>query len=336
MWIELVGAFLGVSLLFYCLLGGADFGAGILESFMGPNDREKQKETIARAMGPVWEANHMWLVLAVVILFNGFPKAYTTLSTTYYIPLILMLVGITLRGCAFTFGNYDAVKDSSQQYYSLIFRISGVMVPMTLGMIAGGVFLGKGGNGDFASSYISPWLNLFSFSVGLFTCVLFAFLAAVYLIGETRDPKLQKIFTHRAKAFNIGAVLAGILVFASAQWEGLPLASLFMSKPLSTLAMTGATVILVPLWTTLNSRRHFLVRGLAITQVAFVLAGWFSLQFPILIETPNGALTLTNAAAPEITLKYLLLALVLGSFLIFPSLFYLFKVFKYPAKKDVS
>ncbi len=336
MRIELTGAFLAISLLFYCLFGGADFGAGILEIFTGGKDREKQKELIAHAIGPVWEANHMWLVLAVVILFNGFPKAYVALSTTYYIPLTLLLVGIIFRGCAFTFGRYDAVKDGSQHYYSLFFKISGVMVPMTLGMIAGGTFLGKGGKGDFASSYISPWFNFFSFSVGLFTCALFGFLAAIYLVGETHKAELQELFTTRARTFNVAAILTGLLVFISAQGEGFPLASLFITKPLSALSMAGATVILVPLWLALKSRRHFLLRGLAMVQVALVLAGWFSLQFPVLIATSSGAVTLTNAAAPEITLKYLLLALAAGCLLIFPSLFYLFKIFKYPARKDVS
>ncbi len=336
MLIDLTGAFLGLSLLLYCLLGGADFGAGILEIFMKPKNRKLQKETIDRAIGPVWEANHMWLVLAVVILFNGFPKAYTTLSTTYYIPLTLLLVGITLRGCAFTFGHYDAVKDGSQRYYSLIFRISAVMVPMTLGMIAGGTFLGKGGTGDFVSSYIHPWFNLLSLSVGFFTSAIFGFLAAVYLVGETREPKIQVLFAQRAKAFNIGAVITGSLVFASAQWEGLPLMSLFIHKPLSSISMAGATLILFPLWLALKSRQIFYLRVLAAAQVVFILTGWFSLQFPVLIASPAGAVTLYSAAAPEITLKYLLAALGVGSLLIFPSLFYLFKIFKYPARKDVS
>ena len=339
MLIDLAGAFLGISLIFYCLFGGADFGAGLLEIFLGRKDREKQKQIITRAIGPVWEANHVWLILAVVILFNGFPKAYSVLSVTFYIPLTLLLVGIILRGCAFTFGNYDAVKDGSQKYYSLIFRVSGVMVPMILGMIAGGTFLGKGGSGDYFSSYITPWLNLFSLSIGLFTCVLFGFLAAVYLIGETTDLKLQKIFASRAKSFNIAAVLAGLLVFASAQTEGLPLAGLFFSKPLSALSMAGATLVLLPLWHGLKSRRLLLLRGSAIALVVFVMVGWFSLQFPVLISAPTGAVTLYNSAAPEITLKYLLIALGVGCLMIFPSLFYLFRIFKTPSKKrlhDVS
>src|SRR3972149_1057124 len=103
--------FLGVSIILYCLLAGADFGAGILEFFKGPTHREKQSELITHAMSPVWEANHVWLILVVVILFNGFPKAFSVLSITYHIPLTVMLVGVILRGCAFTFRHYDAVRD---------------------------------------------------------------------------------------------------------------------------------------------------------------------------------------------------------------------------------
>src|ERR671918_2405613 len=115
MWVESIAFFLAVSILLYCLLAGADFGAGILEAFLGDRQREEQRQVITHAIGPVWEANHVWLILAVVILFTGFPKAYSALSITFHIPLTLMLVGIILRGCAFTFRHYDAVRDRSQR-----------------------------------------------------------------------------------------------------------------------------------------------------------------------------------------------------------------------------
>ena len=103
MLIHSVAFFLGVSLLLYSLFAGADFGAGILEWFTGKNHRKEQQELITHAMGPVWEANHVWIILAVVILFNGFPRAYSQLSISFHIPLTIMLMGIILRGCAFTF-----------------------------------------------------------------------------------------------------------------------------------------------------------------------------------------------------------------------------------------
>ncbi len=333
MWINTIAAFLGLSLLFYCLFAGADFGAGILEYFLDRQDREKQKQIIARAIGPIWEANHVWLILAVVILFTAFPKAYSALCVAYYIPLTFLLVGITFRGCAFTFRHYDAVKDSSQKYYSMIFKASGIMVPLTLGVIAGGIFLGRVGKGDFLSRYVNPWFNLFSLSVGLFTCVLFAFLASVYLIGETREEKLRRIFAARAQAFNLAAVGTGLLVFISAQLDGLPLLDRFISQPSSAICMVLATVILIPLWMTLKAKRVYWARITAILQVAFVLLGWFSLQFPVLLTIGTDGpgveiITLTSAAAPEATLRYLVFALVPGCLIIFPCLIYLFKIFK--------
>ena len=329
MLVNLIAAFLGLSLLFYSVFAGADFGAAILECFLGNKGREGQKKVIDRAIGPGWEANHVWLILAVVILFTAFPKAYSALSVTYYIPLTFLLVGIIFRGCAFTFGHYDVVKDGSQNYYSFFFKASGIMVPFTLGVLAGGLLLGRGGNGGFASSYLDPWLNLFCFSVGVFTSVLFAFLASVYLVDETLDEKLRRLFSARARAFNMAAVVAGLAVFASAQWDGFPLATRFAAQPLSMACIVLATLILAPLWWTLRVKRVYWARALAALQVVFVLLGWFSLQYPVLLTIPGvGSLTLANAAAPEATLKYLLYALVPGCLLIFPSLFYLFRVFK--------
>ena len=108
---------LGVAFILYALLGGADFGAGIIETFAG----EKGERTISRAIAPVWEANHVWLILAVVILFTGFPRIYSSLSLVLHIPLMLVLVGIIFRGCAFTFRHYDVVHDQSHRYYTFFF-----------------------------------------------------------------------------------------------------------------------------------------------------------------------------------------------------------------------
>jgi cytochrome d ubiquinol oxidase subunit II len=330
MLIETIAAFLGVSILLYCLLAGADFGAGILEAFIGRYRGEEQRKIITHAMGPVWEANHVWLILAVVILFNGFPKAYSALSITFHIPLTLMLIGIILRGCAFTFRHYDAVRDRSQRYYSAIFVISSVLTPLMLGVVAAGTLFGAltpVGEGFYAA-YIRPWANLFCFSVGLFTAVLFAFLAAVYLIGETKDPELKWIFMRRALFFNALAVLFGALVFVAAEINGLALVRLFAAKAISLASMIGATLILVPLWTAIRRNRVQFARLLVGAQVGLVLIGWFRLQYPVIINSSIKPLTIYTAAAPETTLRYLLYALIGGSLIIFPALFYLLTVFK--------
>lgn len=318
--------FLGVSILFYCLFAGADFGAGILECFLGKNYCAQQKELITHAMGPVWEANHMWLILAVVILFNGFPKAYAALSTQFHIPLTLMLFGIILRGCAFTFRHYDAIRDRSQTVYSFIFKISSVLTPLMFGMIAGAILLGQKiqPNGPFFETYVSPWFNLFSFSVGGFCCVLFAFLAAVYLVGETDQASIKSIFVQRAMAFNLLAVLTGGAVFLAAEYAGLPLMHSFSTEPLSLACVGLNTLILLPLWLCLMHDQVWPARILAGAQIGLILIAWFKIQFPTLV----GSLTIYNSAAPAPVLVYLLYALVLGSLIIFPALFYLMKIFK--------
>ena len=330
MLVESIACFLAVSILFYCLFAGADFGAGILEAFLGNTRREEQRTVITHAIGPVWEANHVWLILAVVILFTGFPKAYSVLSITFHIPLTLMLLGVILRGCAFTFRHYDAVRDRSQRYYSAIFVASSFLTPLMLGMVAGGMLLGAVApiEEGFHAAFVRPWANIFCFSVGVFTCVLFAFLAAVYLIGETNDPELKSLIITRALILNALAIVVGVAVFIAAEIDDLQLAQLFAGKALSLASMIGATLILIPLWIAIRRNAVQSARALVAAQVALVLVGWFRLQFPMIISSKVDPLTIYNAASPDPTLRYLLYALIGGSVIIFPALAYLLIVFK--------
>src|SRR5690349_2087673 len=130
---------LGVSFILYTLLGGADFGAGIIETFAG----QKGERTVSRAMAPVWEANHVWLILAVVILFTGFPAVYASISLVLHIPLMLVLIGIIFRGCAFTFRHYDIATDTAHKYYSVFFKLSSFVTPFFLGVTLAAMILGR-------------------------------------------------------------------------------------------------------------------------------------------------------------------------------------------------
>src|SRR6478609_9762603 len=116
--------YLFLSLLLYLLLGGADFGAGIVELFTSRKNKGRTRKTLYHAIGPIWEANHMWLIIAIVILFVGFPYIYTTLSIYLHIPLTIMLLGIIARGTAFVFRHYDAINDDWQFWYNRIYSIS--------------------------------------------------------------------------------------------------------------------------------------------------------------------------------------------------------------------
>ncbi|MEX2592427.1 MAG: cytochrome d ubiquinol oxidase subunit II [Anditalea sp.] len=319
--------FLGLSLLAYALLGGADFGAGIIEIFSG----NVTKRTITHAIAPVWEANHMWLILMVVILFMGFPLIYSQMSLYLHIPLLILLIGIILRGTAFTFRHYDAIEDRSQIHYSFIFKLSSIISPLFLGIITGALILGRINPEptSFYEGFIAPWLNGFCFMLGVFTCCLFAFLAAVYLIGEAESPSIRGRFLHFARNANVATVVSGGLVFVFAEWNGLPLARMFLDSQGALLAIILATLSLPLFWWSLLKRQVILPRLLAGFQTLMILGAWFWDQYPVILRYSNGHyLGLLNTAAPEATLRQLALALLFGSLLILPSLFFLMKTFK--------
>jgi cytochrome d ubiquinol oxidase subunit II len=195
-----------------------------------------------------------------------------------------------------------------------------------LGIVAGAILLGRLGDPQegFYAVFVGPWLNLFSFSIGIFTCAIFSFLAAVYLIGENPNESVRKLFVARAQAANIAVVGLGGFVFLAASLDGLDLFSRFLKDPMTLACMTLATALLVPLWLRLAQRSTLLIRVLAASQMSLILLGWFKLQFPTLI----GTVTLYNAAAPLPTMQFLLAALIVGCVFIFPALFYLFRIFK--------
>jgi cytochrome bd ubiquinol oxidase subunit II len=324
--------FLAVSLLFYCLFGGADFGAGILEGFAGKKYRSKGRKLTYTAIGPVWEANHIWLILVVVILFMAFPKVYSVVSIHLHIPITIMLIGIVLRGCFFTFRHYDAVKDKSQVYYSWIFVWSSIISSLFLGIIAGAATLGRIDTTvtSFYEGFIYPWFNEFSFAVGIFACCIFSFLAAVYLIGETKEEELRKYLLNQALKANIVTVIAGGLVFLAAKMNGFHLIDLLLSHLFSAVCLLLATISLPILWITLRKRQVILPRILAGFQVLMILMAWLWLQYPAVVNLQNGPdLTLYNTAAPEATIQALGWALIIGSMLILPALYYLLRSFKF-------
>jgi cytochrome d ubiquinol oxidase subunit II len=319
--------FLALSLLAYVLFGGADFGAGIIEIFSG----SKTRKTITHAIAPVWEANHIWLILVVVILFMGFPLIYAQMSLYLHIPLVILLLGIVLRGTAFTFRHYDAIHDSSQKYYTFIFKLSSVIAPLFLGIITGALILGDITTEptSFYEAFMAPWLNSFAWALGLFTCCLFSFLAAIYLIGETDSEEVRRHFLRIARNANFITVLAGGLVFLAAEWNGLSLAAMFWQSTPALLAAVFATLSLPLLWWSLVRQRLILPRLLAGFQALMIMGAWFWVQYPVVMRYKSGEyLGLFETAAPEATMRQLGLALLVGSVLILPALFYLLKTFK--------
>lgn len=330
--IEILLFFIGASLLLYVLLGGADYGAGILELLpIRKHLRDEQKEVVNDAMGPVWEANHMWLILVIVILFMGFPLIFTTMMTALHIPMVALLVGIVIRGSVFTFRHYDALSDeSSQKVYTRLFGVSSLWTSVWLGIIVASLNRGAIDLSarDFFTAYIRPWWGLYPLMTGLFVVFIFAFLAAIYLIGETAHVELKKLFARRAYILNILVVISGGLVFLTSDLEGGSLLRDFLQHPAALFCLVSATFLFVVLWFFIEKRKPLHVRVVAAGQVTLILSGWYLLYAPNALMTTEGAITFYQGAAPEATLFQLVLALLVGSLFIFPSLIYLLKVFK--------
>ena len=144
-----------ISLVFYALLGGADYGGGVWDLFAFGKRAKEQRELIGDAIGPVWEANHVWLILVIVILFTAFPPAFAVIATALHIPLTLLLIGIILRGTAFTFRTYDVQRDNVQRRWGLVFSIASIITPILLGITLGAIASGtiRARNGAVTSGF---------------------------------------------------------------------------------------------------------------------------------------------------------------------------------------
>jgi len=325
-------AFLFFAIVLYFLLGGADFGAGIIELFTSTQNRSRTRRTSYEAIGPIWEANHMWLIIAVVILFVGFPVIYSDVCTYLHIPLLITLMGITARGTAFSFRNYDAIKgERTQSIYNHIFVYSSFITPLFLGITAGSVLsrqINPAAN-DFLNTYIFDWLNWFSVMVGLFTVALCGFLAAIYLIGEVEDQFDIKRFTKKAVIMNAAAVGFGGMVFIAAEVEHVHLAYWTFGNPVSLTAVIAASLSLILLWYLLKRKYYTFIRILAAFQVTMILVAVGYRHFPNIIMVKGGHnLSLLTDHAPATTINELGWALLLGSLIILPALGYLYYSFR--------
>jgi cytochrome bd ubiquinol oxidase subunit II len=324
--------FLAVSLFFYCILGGADFGAGALQLFVPPKDRKRHEELVNKAMGPVWEANHMWLIILIVILFDAFPRVYTQYSIYFHIPLMLMLIGIVFRGCAFTFRNYDAVKDDTHRYYTWTFAVSSLLTPLMFGMIMGGMFFGVDPDAPtYYQKYVASWFNFPSLSIGIFVLSMFSYLASVYLIGESDDKATRDYYVRCAQRTSIILLIAGAAVFLLAQYSPHPLIRIFFTDPASITFFSAATVLTIIFWQRIlrGEFTEWTIRLIAGSQVGLVLLAWLAVIFPNVLFYSNGQrLSLLADVAPAATINILAWSLIIGALLFLPVLYYLIRVFK--------
>jgi cytochrome bd ubiquinol oxidase subunit II len=316
-----------ISLILYAVMGGADYGGGMWDLLASGRRADRQRHAIAEAIAPIWEANHVWLILVVVLLFSAFPRGFSTIMIALHIPITAMLIGIVLRGSAFAFRKYDSTDDAVQRRWSTIFGVASFFTPLFQGLTMGALATGDIHLvGDHVTTgFFAGWLTPFAFTCGLFALALFAFLAATYMTVDTRsEPDLQDDFRRRAIWAQFAAIVLAVLVFITSR-DGAPLMYLGLTTwwaPLL-LGWTGLSALtaLLAMW----FRIFNLARIAAVAQVTIILLGWGLAQFPHLV-TPD--VTIQNTAAPESTLKLLLLALGAGAVVLVPSLLYLLQIFK--------
>jgi cytochrome d ubiquinol oxidase subunit II len=328
-----LGASLVGALTCYLLTGGADFGAGMWSLFSLGRDAQRQRALIDQAIGPIWEANHVWLIVAITILFTAFPAAYALITTGLHIPLSVMLVGIVLRGTAFAVRTHDITarldgSSSTPAIWRYIFAGSSVVTPallgMSLGAIASGRLAAAASSGSFKERFVDSWLAPFPASVGVLTTTLVAYLAAVYLLVEARDPDLQRLYQRRAIASCCAVLLSGGVVLWLARTGAPEIYSGLRHTAAGALAVLTASALHVAALIALSKSRAWAARWCAIGGAALMLWGWALSQFPFLVE-PH--LTIADAA-PAPTLRLLLASLAAGSIVLFPLLYYLYRVFK--------
>jgi cytochrome d ubiquinol oxidase subunit II len=313
-----------LALVAYAILAGADFGGGIWDLLAQGPRSAAHRAAIAEAMGPVWEANHVWLIFVIVLLFTAFPPAFQALSIALYLPFHLVLGGIALRGAAFVFRAHGSVAAERLGIWGSVFGAASAFTPLLLGSCLGAISNDRirVQDGEIIAG-AAAWLSPFAVGCGALALALCAYLAAVYLTLETHG-ELRNDFRRRALATWWVAGLLSIALFPLAYadaprlWQGL-----LAPRALPAL-VSGALLALVSgvaVWQGL----YQLGRLAAAAQVALLLGGWALAQWPYLIY-PD--LTLHNSAAPAATLGFFLATVPPGLALILPSLWYLFAVFK--------
>jgi len=320
--VDLTAIVLWLGVTTYAVFGGADFGAGFWDLVSGRGEQaERSRGLIAAAIGPVWEANHTWLIFDLVILWTAFPVAFAAIMTSLFVPLCLAAVGIVLRGAAFAFRPVVG-SARGRRLTTVIFEVSSIVTPFFLGAAGGGIASGRVSTDVGGGDLIGSWLNPTSILVGLLAIAVCAYLAAVFLVADARrlgQADLAALFLRRATG---AAVVAGVLAVGG-------IAVLAIDAPVLAAELTGrgwpfvlaSGVLGAAALAAITRRAPFGTRPLAIGAVVAVIWGWGVAQYPDILPR---TLSLADAAAPSGSLGSLLVVFVAAAVAIAPSLALLF------------
>jgi cytochrome d ubiquinol oxidase subunit II len=315
---DVVAMILMVGITAYALFGGADFGAGFWDlTAGGPERGRRPRAVISHSIGPVWEANHVWLIFCLVVLWTGFSEAFASITLTLFVPLSIAALGIVFRGSAFAFRK-EVTRTSSQRNFGAAFAASSVIVPYCMGAVAGAIASGRVPAGGKAGDTWSSWINPTSILGGVLAVTVCAYLAAVYMVWDARrlgHPEMVEYFRRRAIGAAVVAglvALGGIFVLhddATYVFHGLTSRALALVI-FSALCGLGSLFLLL-------RANHTGARLLAIGAVASVVVGWGVAQYPYILPT---SLKLSAAASPDATLWSIVIVFVIAAFVILPSL----------------
>jgi cytochrome d ubiquinol oxidase subunit II len=326
-WAEVLWLAIGAGLTLYALTGGPDFGAGVWSLLARGPRKAAQRAAVHHAIAPIWEANHVWLIFVIVVLFSAFPRAFSAISIALHIPIALALLGIVFRGAAFAFHAYGIHTDRTRQAWSRVFYVSSIVTPVLLGNIAGAL-----GTGDIrvvhsrvTTGFFAGWTTPFAWIVGAFTLALFATLAATYLCAETEDPALSDDFRRRAMlAELVTGALAGLVPWR-ASVEAPQLYALLMESTWTWLVQAATAAAAVTTILLLWVRELRLARFTCALQAALVVAGW-GLAMDRHFVLPDVSVAYSIGYAP--VLPAFAIAFGAGALMLVPAFWYLLRVFK--------
>lgn len=310
----------------YAVLGGADFGGGIWDLFASGPRRDDQRAAIAHAMGPVWEANHVWMIFVIVVLFTCFPYGFAPLGIALFVPFHLALLGIMLRGAAFIFRGYRSATKRRPSRWGAVFGVTSVISPFLLGMAFGVVTRGQvhvGPGGMVRENALAAYLAPYTVACGALALSTCAYLAAVYLTVET-EGELREDFRRRAIVAGTTTAALAFLVLGLARLRAPWFFRQMIEARSLPVLLAGGVLFAASAWAVFG-RRYRLSRMFAAGQVVLMLLGWALAQRPYLIY-PD--VTIYDAAAPPETIRFLLFSFPVGALFLVPSLWLLFRVFK--------
>jgi cytochrome bd ubiquinol oxidase subunit II len=330
---DVCAAMLWTGVTLYAIFGGADFGAGVWDLLAGSGERAKRvRGQIDRSIGPVWEANHVWLVFVLVVLWTAFPTAFSAIFTTLYIPLALAALGIVLRGAGFAFRH--ALPGPVQDPATSVFGVASVLTPFFMGTVVGAIASGEvpaGGDGDPTGS----WTGFLPLVTGALFVAVAAYTAAIFLVrdsGATGDEDLRDYFARRALGAavvaGIGAVLGVIALHRDARfiYDGLtswPGIALVVLSGVCGLAALGLLI----------TGRHTGLRVAGVGAGVAMIWGYFAAAFPYFLPT---SLTISDAAAPSASLTAVIIVFAVAVATVIPSLLLLYTLSQRSALESYS